>query len=124
MPTDNQCDAIVIGLGGLTTGSLLSHAGLRVLVLEKNETFGGSAMAYHKGAMMIEASLHETTDPRTRVREMGMRRFKSPRQAQRFLSIHAAVYNRYNLSRHLASAIHYRLLRQGALLSWRQAAAV
>ncbi|MFT5097926.1 MAG: putative transposase [Planctomycetaceae bacterium] len=27
----------------------------------------------------------------TRVRERGMRRFKSPKQAQRFLGIHAAV---------------------------------
>ena len=31
----------------------------------------------------------------TRVRERGMRRFKSPRQAQRFLGVHAAVYNWY-----------------------------
>jgi putative transposase len=60
----------------------------------------------------------------TRVRERGMRRFKSSRQAQRFLSIHAAVYNLFNLGRHLLSAIHYRLLRQGAISSWRQAAAV
>ncbi len=60
----------------------------------------------------------------TRVRERGVRRFKSPRQAQRYLSIHAAVYNLFNLGRHLVSAIHYRLLRQGALLSWRQATAV
>jgi putative transposase len=59
----------------------------------------------------------------TRVRERGVRRFKSPRQAQRFLSIHAAVYNLFNLGRHLLSAIHYRLLRQGAISSWRQAAA-
>jgi putative transposase len=60
----------------------------------------------------------------TRVRERGVRRFKSPRQAQRFLSIHAVVYNLFNLGRHLVSAIQYRLLRQGALLSWRQAVAV
>jgi putative transposase len=60
----------------------------------------------------------------TRVRERGVRRFKSPRQAQRFLNIHATVYNLFNLGRHLVSAIHYRLLRQGAMLSWRQAAAV
>jgi putative transposase len=46
-----------------------------------------------------------------------MRRFKSPLQAQRFLSIHAAVYNLFNLGRHLVSAIHYLLLRQGELLS-------
>jgi putative transposase len=60
----------------------------------------------------------------TRVRERGVRRFKSPRQAQRFLSIHATVYNLFNLGRHLVSAIHHRLLRQGAMLSWRLAAAV
>ncbi len=60
----------------------------------------------------------------TRVRERGMRRFKSPRQAQRFLSIHAAIYYLFNLGRHLVSAIHYRLLRQGAMLSWRQATTV
>jgi putative transposase len=60
----------------------------------------------------------------TRVRERGVRRFKSPRQAQRFLSIHATVYNLFNLGRHLVSAIHHRLLRQGAMLSYRLAAAV
>ena len=60
----------------------------------------------------------------TRVRERGVRRFKSSRQAQRFLSIHAAVYNLFNLGRHLVSSTHYRLLRQEAMLSWRQAAAV
>ena len=60
----------------------------------------------------------------TRVRERGMRRFKSSRQAQRFLGIHSAIYNLFNLGRHLVSAIHYRLLRQRAILSWRQAAVV
>ena len=54
----------------------------------------------------------------TRARERGMRRFKSPSQAQRFLSIHAAVYNLFNLGRHLISAKHYRLLRQRAFVSW------
>ena len=58
-------DAIVIGsgLGGLTAGALFAHAGHRVLVLEQNETFGGAATTYHRGAMTIEASLHETADP-------------------------------------------------------------
>ncbi len=37
----------------------------------------------------------------TRVRERGMRRFKSAAQAQRFLTVHAAVYNLFNLGRHL-----------------------
>jgi putative transposase len=60
----------------------------------------------------------------TRVRERGMRRFKSARQAQRFLNIHAAVYNLFNLNRHLISANHYRWSRQRALTSWRNAAAL
>jgi putative transposase len=60
----------------------------------------------------------------TRVRERGMRRFKSVHQAQRFLNTHAAVYNLFNLGRHLRSASHYRSFRQRALASWRNAAAL
>lgn len=59
----------------------------------------------------------------TRVRERGMRRFKSMHQAQRFLSTHAAVYNLFNLGRHLVSAKHYRVLRQRAFASWNGAVA-
>ncbi len=59
----------------------------------------------------------------TRVRERGMRRFKSTSQAQRFLSTHATVYNLFNLGRHLMSANHYRLFRQRAFASWDCAAA-
>ncbi len=47
----------------------------------------------------------------TRVRERVMRRFKSMRQAQRFLAVHAAVYNLFNLGRHLVSAKNYRFFR-------------
>jgi putative transposase len=54
----------------------------------------------------------------TRVRERGMRRFKSLRQAERFLGVHAAVYNLFNLGRHLISARHDRLFRQRAFVSW------
>jgi putative transposase len=55
----------------------------------------------------------------TRVRERGMRRFKSIIQAQRFLGVHSAVYNLFNLGRHLISASHYRLFRMRAFASWR-----
>jgi len=57
----------------------------------------------------------------TRNRERGMRRFKSSHQAQRFLSVHSAVYNLFNLGRHLVSAEHYRTLRQSAFVSWEMA---
>lgn len=54
-------DAIVIGsgLGGLTAAALYARAGRRVLVLERNDTFGGAATVYHHGGLAIEASLHE-----------------------------------------------------------------
>ena len=59
----------------------------------------------------------------TRVRERVMRRFKSMQQAQRFLKVHAAVCNIFNLGRHLVSAKHDRLFRMRAFASWKYAAA-
>jgi len=61
----------------------------------------------------------ELSHPPTRVRERDMRRFKSTQQAQRFLSTHAAVYNLFNLGRHLVSAKHYRIFRENAFASWK-----
>ncbi len=59
----------------------------------------------------------------TRVREREMRRFKSVKQAQRFLGAHAAVSNLFNLGRHLVSANHYRALRVSAFCEWSRAVA-
>jgi len=53
-----------------------------------------------------------------------MRHFKLTHQTQRFLSVHAMVYNLFNLGRHLISAEHYRLLRECVFVSWKEAAAV
>ncbi len=65
----------------------------------------------------------EQSHEQTRVRERGMRKFKSPAQAQRFLGVHAAVYNLFNLGRHLISAQHHRDLRTGAFTEWSRAVA-
>ena len=59
----------------------------------------------------------------TRVRERGMRRFKSVSQARRFLGAHAAVSNLFNLGRHLVGAQHYRNLRVSAFADWGMAVA-
>ena len=59
----------------------------------------------------------------TRVRERVMRKIKSPKQAQRFLSTHAAVYNLFNLGRHLIGAEHYRTLRVSSFKAWNVAVA-
>ena len=58
----------------------------------------------------------------TRVRERGMRRFKSAQQTQRFVNVHAAVHNLFNLGRHLVSAKNYRFFRSRAFSTWNYAA--
>ena len=60
----------------------------------------------------------EQSHEATRVRERGMRKFKSVRQAQRVLGGHAAVSNLFNLGRHLVRAEHYRNLRESAFAEW------
>ena len=60
----------------------------------------------------------EQSHEAARVRERGMRKFKSVGQARRFLSAHAAVSNLFNLGRHLVSAGHYRDLRINAFSEW------
>ena len=65
----------------------------------------------------------EQSHEATRVRERGMRKFKSIRQAQRFLAAHAAVSNLFNLGRHLVRAEHYRNLRISAFAEWSRAVA-
>ena len=49
------------------------------------------------------------------------RRMNSPGSAQRFLSIHATVYNVFNLQRHLTFRRTLRLFRDQAMLTWRRA---
>jgi transposase-like protein len=56
--------------------------------------------------------------------ERGMGKFRSMHQAQPFLNAHAAVYNLFNLKRHLFSAENYRYFRQRAFASWESAAAI
>jgi putative transposase len=52
-----------------------------------------------------------------------MRRFKSRLQAQRFLDVHVAAYNLFNLGRHLISAPDHRNSRQRAFAAWENAVA-
>ena len=70
-----------------------------------------------------ESDRAEQSHEATRVRERGMRKFKSMGQAQRFLSAHAAVSNLFNLGRHLVRAQHYRDLRISAFAEWSRAVA-
>ena len=49
-----------------------------------------------------------------------MQRFKSPRQAQRFLSAHAMISGHFRPRRHLMTASEYRRARDKAFRVWRQ----
>ena len=90
----------------------------RKIVTDKLKSYG---VAHRE---LVPNTIHDTSQyannraelshQQTRVRERDMCRFKSMWQAQRFLTVHAAIFNLFNLCRHLVSADHYRYLRQGA----------
>jgi putative transposase len=100
----------------------------RKIVTDKLRSYG---VAHRE---LIPETIHDTTQYAnnrcelshefTRVKERGMRKFKSMEQAQRFLNAHAAVYNLFNLGRQLVSAETYRYFRQRAFASWEKAVAI
>jgi putative transposase len=53
-----------------------------------------------------------------RQRERRMLGFKTPASAQRFLSTHSAIYNTFNVQRHLISRPALRILRDRASETW------
>ena len=67
-----------------------------------------------QSTQQYENNRAEQSHGAARVRERGMRKFKSVRHAQRFLTTHAAVSNLFNLGRHLVRAEHYRNIRISA----------
>jgi len=99
----------------------------RKIVTDKLRSYG---VAHRE---LIQDTIHDTSQyanyraelshQPTRVGEQGMRRFKSPLQAQRFLSVYAEAYNLFILGRNLLSAKHYRLFRQRIFASWEYATA-
>ncbi len=62
----------------------------------------------------------EVSHQPTRRRERRMGRFKSPRSMQRFLSTHDAIYNHFNLQRHLISRPTLRRTRASAYVAWNE----
>ncbi len=56
----------------------------------------------------------------TQRRERQLQRFKSPAQAQRFLSFHAMIYGHFRPRRYLMTATQYRHARAQAFQVWRE----
>ena len=65
----------------------------------------------------------EVSHQPTRIRERQMRRFKSARQAQRFLSAHGIIHNLFRVGRHRLRSSNHRLLRCRSFSIWRAATA-
>ena len=55
-----SADIIIIGsgLGGLVCAQLLSKHGYKVLVLEKNEQFGGALQIYKRAGATLDTGVH------------------------------------------------------------------
>jgi putative transposase len=66
----------------------------------------------------------EVSHQPTRQRERQMRRFKSPRHVQRFLSAHAPINNLFRIRRFHATASAYRGALQHAFSEWQEASCV
>jgi len=97
----------------VVTDKLPSYgAALRELNLSKHHDFGGR-----------KNNRAENSHLPVRQRERRMQRFKSPGSAQRFLSVHASIYNTFNVQRHLISRKTLRQLRDEAMNVWQIATA-
>src|SRR4028118_176284 len=94
----------------------------RVMVTDKLGSYGAAKRELMPG---VEHRRHKGLNNRaenshrpTRRRERQMKRFKSPRQAQRFLSAHDQIDNPFHLRRDHVSASEYRAARARAFETW------
>jgi transposase-like protein len=89
-----------------------------MLVTDKLRSYGAARSemglsACHEQGLRKNNRAENSHQP-TRRRERKMQRFKSPGSAQRFLFVHAAVHNTFNVRRHLTSRRTLRVLRDEA----------
>lgn len=98
-----------------------------VLVTDKLRSYAAAKSemrltAHHEQGLRRNNRAENSHQPTGR-RERKTQRFKSPGSAQRFLSVHAAVHNTFNVQRHLLSRSTPRVLRDEAIQTWRTATA-
>ena len=77
----------------------------------------------HKPGRLRDNNRVENSHLHVRRRERKMQRFKSQGQAQRFVSTHSAIYNTFNIQRHLVSRSTMRDFRAAAMAEWNAASA-
>jgi len=93
---------------------------LRSYGAAKREVMPGVEHRSHKGLNNRAENSHQPT----RQRERAMKRFKPPRQLQRFLSIHDPIANLFQLPRHKMTSTGFREMRSLATQTWREIAQV
>ena len=86
----------------------------------KREIMPGVEHRQHKGLNNRAENSHQPT----RRRERQMKRFKSPRQVQRFLSAHDGINNLFYLRRDHLPATQYRATRTQAFQTWAEVTGV
>jgi putative transposase len=100
----------------------------RVIVTDKLPSYGAAKRKIlpgveHRQSRYLNNRVEVSHQP-TRRRERQMQRFKSPRQAQQFLSSHAQIHNLFQLRRHLLTAHDHRAARDRAFQTWRDVTGV
>src|ERR1700747_549020 len=99
----------------------------KLLVTDKRRSYGSAFRQLqltcpHEQGLRKNNRAENSHQP-VRRRERKMQRFKSPRSAQRFLTMHAAVHNTFDLQRHLVSRSTLRIFRAAATAQWQDAVA-
>jgi putative transposase len=82
-----------------------------------------SCRSRHRPGRLRENNRAENSHLSVRRRERKMQRFKSQGQAQRFVATHGAIYNLFNIQRHLISRSTLRSFRAPAMAGWMAASA-
>ena len=99
----------------------------KMVVTDKLRSYGSAfhqiGLACHHEQGLRKNNRAENSHQVVRRRERKMQRFKSARSAQRFLSVYSAVFNNFNLQRHLVSRSTLRIFRAEAAAQWQNATA-
>ena len=109
---------------------LLKNQGIHLekIVTDKLASYGAATRELgcrdrHRPGRMLGNNRAENSHLVIRRRERKQQKFKSQRSAQRFLATHAAVYNTFNVQRHLIRRSTLRLFRAEADATWAAATA-
>lgn len=98
-----------------------------VMVTDKLRSYGAALSLVgfsgrHDQSLRANNRAENSHQP-VRRRERKMQGFKSVGSAQRFVSVHAAVYNVFNVQRHLLSRATFHRFRAAAHHTWNEATA-